>query len=186
MGLKITYPKVMFRTLFDRATFVLKNSRGMSMLEVAIGLIILAVALVAFLSSAGNVSFFNKRAEQENKATQLASNKMEEIKRLSTNEASGGDYGFSYVTSKTGFLSNMTRNSAYKYSSSATEDEYTIAVTLEVYDTATGNVANGDVSFDAPDQIRVIQATVEITWNDMKGQSKSVQLATLLHRRQFI
>ncbi|GEM_PF-968545 len=170
----------------SRVAQVIKNQSGVSMLEVAIGLLILAVALVAFLSSAGNVSYFNKRAEQENKATQLASNKMEEIKRLSTNEATGGDYGFSYVTSQTGMLASMTRGSAYKYSTSDTEDIYTRTWTLEVYDTTTNAVATGDVSFDTPDQIRVIQATVEVTWTDMKGQSKSVQLATLLHRRQFI
>ncbi len=177
----------MTKKLFpDRITQVIKNQSGLSMLEVAIGLLILAVALVAFLSSAGNVSYFNQRAEQENKATQLASNKMEEIKRISTNEATGSDYGFSYVTSQTGLLASMTRNSAYKYSSSETNDIYTIALTLEVYDTSTNAVANGDVSFDTPDQIRVIQSTVEVTWTDSKGQSKSVQLATLLHRRQFI
>jgi len=186
MGLKINYSKIMSKVSLSRATLILKNSRGLSMLEVAIGLLILAVALVAFLSSAGNVSYFNKRAEQENKATQLASNKMEEIKRLSTNEPTGGNYGFSYVTSKTGLLASMTRNSAYKYSTSDTEDIYTRTWTLEVYDTSTGAVANGDASFDSPDQIRVIQATVEITWTDMKGQAKSVQLSTLLHRRQFI
>ncbi len=183
----ITFRQKMTKKLFpDRITQVIKNQGGLSMLEVAIGLLILAVALVAFLSSAGNVSYFNKRAEQENKATQLASNKMEEIKRISTNEATGSDYGFSYVTSKTGLLASMTRNSAYKYSSSETSDIYTVTSTLEVYDTSTSAVANGDISFDTPDQIRVIQSTVEVTWTDMKGQSKSVQLATLLHRRQFI
>jgi len=186
MGL-ITFKQKMTKKLIpNRIGQAIKNQSGLSMLEVAIGLLILAVALVAFLSSAGSVSYFNQRAEQENKATQLASNKMEEIKRISTNEATGSDYGFSYVTSQTGLLASMTRNSAYKYSSSETEDIYTVTSTLEVYDTSTGAVANGDVSFDTPDQIRVIQSTVEVTWTDMKGQSKSVQLATLLHRRQFI
>ena len=87
---------------------LIKGKKGVTLIEVLITLVIITVGIIGLLSSLSSVTLYNNRAQQKTLATQFIGNKMETIKRYSINEPSGGSFGYDYLISTTGFLSDMT------------------------------------------------------------------------------
>ncbi|GJL78970.1 MAG: hypothetical protein NPINA01_19590 [Nitrospinaceae bacterium] len=155
------------------------------MLEVLVGMAILSVGILGLLSSAHNSSHFQRHANDLTLATMHATNKLEEIKRVGTNEPTGGAFGFDYLIDDTtgGFLNGYSAPDDWTRSSSDTVDGITRNWVVSVYPSSAQTAAQ---SFLIPGAIRMVEAVVTTSWTDEKGETKTVEMAGILHRRQFV
>ncbi len=165
------------------ATCVFNNPRGFTMLEVLISMSIFAVGILGLISSVTSVMHYQRHSKDMTLATMHATAKLEEIKRRATNEPTGGAYGFSYLVKQdgTGYTAGYTGTN-FKKESSDVIDGYNRAWSLEIYPAS----VQGTQSFTDPGGIKMVEAVVTASWVDEKGETKSVEVATVLHRRQFV
>ena len=154
---------------------------GFTLIEVLIGLVILTVGLLGLVHSVNSVMRYQQSAANMTKATMYSTNKLEEIKRLATNEPTGGSYGFSYLVSDYLSTEGMTEVSNKKYSKTE-EVESGIYRTwsLEIYPSSSTD------TFEAPESIQMVEVVVQTQWTDAENMSKNVELGAVLHRRQFL
>ena len=75
------------------------NQGGFTLIEVLISMVILTIGIFGLIQTASSVIFFQKHSANVTEATLKTANKIEEVKRLSANEPTGGIFGFTYLTS---------------------------------------------------------------------------------------
>lgn len=166
-----------------KSSALLVSDRGFTMLEILVSLVLLTVGILGILSSVSSVMHYQRHSRDMTLATMHATNKLEEIKRVGTNEPTGGAFGFSHLVDSTagGYVNGYTAPDDWTRSSSDTVDGMTRTWTLNIYPFQDANQ-----DFTVPNLIRMVEAVVTVQWTDERGNQKNVELATVLHRRQFI
>jgi prepilin-type N-terminal cleavage/methylation domain-containing protein len=162
----------------------MQSQSGFTFIEVLISITILSVGILGLLSSTGSVSINQRNADNFTEATMIASDRMEEIKGLATNEPSGGIYGFTYfVNDQTGgFLNGFATPNNNSRSLTDTVNGFTRITTVENYPSSIW----GTESFVTPDAIHMVEAKVDVSFVGPSGSTKNVSLSTVLQGRQFI
>ncbi len=179
-----------------------QSQSGFTFLEVLIAISVLSFGILGLLTTSHTVSVNQRSADQVTEATMMATDELEEIKRLATNEPLGGIYGFKYLvdTSATGYLNStdfasapndFTRVKTNQYHATDHPDitpGFTRITTLRVhpFDDGTVTAMENFATTSAQDQIHMVEAIVNVTWNDHDGRTRNVELSTVLQRRQFI
>lgn len=172
--------KNIFHTTHKNILQEVRNHEGFTFLEVLISTVILSIGIFGLIKTADSVIYYQNQARQITEATFLTTNKIEEVKLLSTNEPTGGSFGFNYLVSDYLTDEGLTQVDDQTYTKSETDGDYTVTWTLQVYPPgATG-------TFDEPTSISILEVLVTTTWTDSRSQDKDVELASVIHRRQFI
>lgn len=159
---------------------MVRNQGGFTLLEVLISMVILSVGIFGLIKSADSIIFYQNHSRLVTEATFNTTSKIEEIKRYAANEPSGGAFGFNYLV--TDFLTDkgFSKVDDFTYSKTTTEGNFTITSTLQVYP------SGGSETFDDPTSIHMLEVEIKTAWTDSRGQTKDVEIATVIHRRQFI
>ncbi len=157
-----------------------QSQQGTTLVEVVVSMAILAVGIFGLIKAANSVIFHQNNSRLVTEATMKTTNKIEEVKRLSANEPTGGVYGFDYLV--TDYLTDegLTKDDDYTYSKTETDGDFSITVQLQVYP------SGGDEKFDDPTSIRMLEVLVTTDWTDSHGKARDVEMASVIHRRQFI
>ena len=167
----------------------LKDKRGFTLSEVLLAVSLLTVGILGITSLTTTTIKSNYLSRELTRATTLTEEKMEEIKRLATNEpvAGASTLGFSYLISSTGYLGTMYDNGTNGDAASGdgiyTDDDTSANITrrwtLEPY-------PSGGPAFDDPASVTGVTVTVISQYVDMNGSTHTVQLQSLINRRQFV
>jgi len=157
-----------------------RNQKGFTLIEVLISMVILSVGVFSLIKAADAVIYYQNNSRLVTEATLKTTNKIEEIKRLSAEEPTGGSFGFNYLV--TNYLADavFTEISNQNYKKIETDGDFTITTTLQVYPSGTSE------TFDEPTSIHMLEVVVKTEWTDSRGQNKNVEMASVLHRRQFV
>lgn len=157
-----------------------RSQEGFTLLEVVISMLILSVGIFGLIKSAGSVIYYQNNSRLITEATLITTNKIENTKRYAANEPTGGTYGFNYLT--TDYLTDQvfTEISNQNYRKIETEGDFTITTDLQIYPSGTSE------NFDESTSIHMLEVVVKTEWTDSRGQSKNVEMASVLHRRQFV
>jgi prepilin-type N-terminal cleavage/methylation domain-containing protein len=157
-----------------------RNQEGFTLMEVLVSMVILSVGIFGLMKTASSVIYHQNNSKMTTEATLNTANKIEEIKRLSTNEPTGGTFGFNYLV--TDYLTDqgLSEIDNQTYQRSTTEGDFTITLTLQIYPSGTSE------TFDAPKTIPMLEVLVQTAWTDSRGGAKDVEMAAIIHRRQFI
>ena len=169
----------------------IQSQSGFTFIEVMIAITIFSVGVLGLMTSTHTVSHGQRNSDFITEATLIASDRMEEIKRRSTNEPSGGTFGFShFVSDQTGgFMNGWTalNNNERQISENNGDDPtilpgFTRVTTVSVYPASVW----GSEDFLVPANIHMVEVVVDVSWTGTTGNSKNIQLNTVLQRRQFI
>lgn len=178
-----------------------QSQAGFTFIEVIIAIAVLSFGVLGLITTTHTVSVNQRNADDATEATMVATDELENIKRLATNEPLGGIYGFRYVvnTQPAGFLNPTdfpTSPNDYTRSKVETNAQdpsipvgFTKTTTVAVYPSTGPGDVTGTENFTTPDttdDIHMVEATVEVAWSNHTGSTKSVQLSTILQRRQII
>jgi prepilin-type N-terminal cleavage/methylation domain-containing protein len=157
-----------------------RNQKGFTLIEVMVSMVVLAVGLFGLIKTADSVIYYQNNSRLVTEATMKTANKIEEIKRFAANEPTGGVYGFNYLV--TDYLTDegLTKDDDWTYSKTETDGDFSITSQLQVYP------SGGDETFDDPTSIHMLEALVTTSWSDSRSNTKEVEMASVLHRRQFI
>lgn len=157
-----------------------QNQKGFTIIEVVISMAILTVGIFGLIKAANSVIFFQNNSRLVTEATMKTTNKIEEVKRFSANEPTGGVYGFNYLV--TDYLTDegLTEDDDWTYSKTEQDGDFSITWQLQVYP------SGGDEKFEEPTSIYMLEILVTTDWTDSRGQAKNVEMASVIHRRQFI
>ena len=156
------------------------NQGGFTLIEVLISMVILTIGIFGLIQTASSVIFFQKHSANVTEATLKTANKIEEVKRLSANEPTGGIFGFTYLTSTYLTDEGFTEVDDQTYSKAETDGDFTQTLVLQIYPTGTTE------TFDEPTGIHMLEVLVTTEWTDSRGSDREVEIAAVLHRRQFI
>jgi len=164
-----------------------KNKQhGFTLIETLVSILILTIGILGLIRVADSIIYHQSKSGEVTQATLLTTNKIEEIKRLSTNEPSGGIYGFNYLVTDYLVDKKMTQINEKTYSFSEVINEgsklpkMTRTVTLQTYP------PGDESSFSDPSKIDLLEAVIKTEWTDKRGNKKSVELGSLIHKRHFI
>ena len=157
-----------------------RNQEGFTLMEVLVSMVILSVGIFGLMKTAGSVIYHQNNSKMTTEATLNTANKIEEIKRLSTNEPTGGTFGFNYLVTDYLTDAGFSEIDNQTYQRSTTEGDFTITLTLQIYPSGTSE------TFDAPTTIPMLEVLVQTAWTDSRGGAKDVEMAAIIHRRQFI
>lgn len=161
----------------------MQSHSGFTFLEVLVAITILSVGILGLLSSSGSVSVNQRSADNMTEATMIASDRMEEIKRFSTNEPLGGIYGFSYFVDDTsGFLTGFSAPDDFERTLTETVGNFSRTTTVSVYPAA----AQATENFTIPETIHLVEVQVDVSYTGPTGGTKNTVLSTVLQRRQFV
>ena len=157
-----------------------RNQEGFTLMEVLVSMVILSVGIFGLMKTAGSVIYHQNNSKMTTEATLNTANKIEEIKRLSTNEPTGGRFGFNYLV--TDYLTDegFSEIDNQTHSKSVTDGDFTTTQTLQIYPSGTSE------TFDEPTTIHMLEVVVKTAWIDSRGGAKDVEMAAVIHRRQFI
>ena len=157
-----------------------RNQEGFTLIEVLVSMVILSVGIFGLTKSVSTVIFHQKNSQMITEATLNTANKIEEIKRFSTNEPTGGTFGFNYLV--TDYLTDegLSEDDDQTYSKSETDGDFTTTQTLQIYPSGTSE------TFDEPTSIHMLEVVVKTEWTDSRGGARDVEMAAVIHRRQFI
>ena len=159
---------------------------GFTLIEILVSITILTVGILGLIMVVDSIIYYQSKSAEVTQATLLTTNKIEEIKRLSTNEPSGGIYGFNYLITEYLVEKKMTQIDEKTYffseiiSVGPHHPKMTRTVTLQTY--PPGN----ESSFSDPSTIDLLEAIIKTEWTDKRGKKKSVELGSLIHKRHFI
>jgi prepilin-type N-terminal cleavage/methylation domain-containing protein len=157
-----------------------RNQKGFTFLEVMISTVILSVGIFGLIKTADSVLFYQSHSKNTTDATLKTANKIEEIKRLSSNEPTGGAFGFNYLTTDYLTDESLTKVDDQTYTKSEVDGDFTITWTLQVYPSGT------DETFEDSTSIHMLEVLVTTSWTDSRGATREVELSSVIHRRQFI
>ena len=162
------------------------KQHGFTLIEILVSISILTIGILGLIKVVDSVIYYQSKSSEVTQATLLTTNKIEEIKRLSINEPSGGIYGFNYLVTDYLVDKKMTQVDEKTYSFSEVINEgsklpkMTRTVTLQTYP------LGDESSFSDPGKIDLLEAIIKTEWIDKRGNKKSVELGSLLHKRHFI
>lgn len=168
-----------------------QSQAGFTLIEVLVALTVLSFGVLGLITTTHSVSLHQRKADDVTEATMVATDYIENIKRLATNEPLGGIYGFDYVVNSQagGFLAgyNAPNNFMRNLAETNTEDPdipvgFTRTTTLTVFPPPAWATEN----FTIPNEIHMIEVQVNVAWTDSTGIAKNIALNTVLQRRQFI
>ena len=162
-----------------------RNQQGFTLIEVMVSMVILSVGIFGLIKTASSVIYFQDSSRLTTEATLITTNKIEDIKRLSTEEPTGGTFGFNYLT--TTFFDGppawaAAGNQAFTLTEPSTgysSEGFKTTTLLQVY-------SPGDADFDNPITIKMLELVVKTEWKDSRGIAKEIEMASVLHRRQFL
>ena len=157
-----------------------RNQEGFTLMEVLVSMVILSVGIFGLMKIASSVIYHQNNSKMTTEATLNTANKIEEIKRLSTNEPTGGTFGFNYLV--TDYLTDegFSEIDNQTHSKSVTDGDFTTTQTLKIYPSGTSE------TFDEPTTIHMLEVVVKTAWTDSRGGAKDVEMAAVINRRQFI
>lgn len=162
------------------------KQHGFTLIEILVSISILTIGILGLIVVVDSIIYYQSKSAEVTQATLLTTNKIEEIKRLSTNEPSGGIYGFNYLVTDYLIEKKMTQIDEKTFSFSEVINEgsklpkMTRTVTLQTY-------PPGDKSsFSDPEKINLLEAIIKTEWIDKRGNKKRVELGSLIHKRHFI
>ncbi|HIE80828.1 MAG TPA: prepilin-type N-terminal cleavage/methylation domain-containing protein [Nitrospinaceae bacterium] len=132
-----------------------RNQEGFTLMEVLVSMVILSVGIFGLMKTAGSVIYHQNNSKMTTEATLNTANKIEEIKRLSTNEPTGGAFGFNYLV--TDYLTDegFSEIDNQTYSESRTVGDFTTTQTLQIYPSGTSE------TFDDPTAIHMLEVVVK-------------------------
>ena len=156
------------------------NESGFTLMEVLISIILLSFGMLSLVSSMSAIQTYQNRADSLTEATILTTAKMEELKRIGTNEPTGGAFGFNYLVSDYLTDESLTENSNQQYTKTETLGDYTRTWYLNIYPSSSSQ------NFDVPLEVVMVEAVVNTAWTDLNGITRNVELGAVLHRRQFL
>ena len=162
------------------------HQAGFTLIEVLVSMIIMAIGILGLIKVVDSVIYHQSKSSELTQATLLASNKIEEIKRLSMNEPTGGIYGFKYLVTDYLVEKNMIKMNDKTYSASEIINKspdlpkMTTSVTLRTFP------PGDDSSFSDPGKINLLEVIIKTEWIDRKGNQKNVELGSLIHKRGSI
>ena len=162
------------------------DQAGFTLIEVLVSMTILALGILGLITVVNSIMYYQSKSREVTQATLLIKNKIEEIKRISTNEPSGGKYGFIYLVTDYLVAQSMNQVNNKKYSLSEVLDkgkelpQMTRTLTLQTYPQESNR------SFSDPDQINLLEVIVRMEWVDKRGNTKSMEMGSLIHKRHFI
>ncbi len=161
------------------------SQAGFTLIEILIALAIFSIGMLGILSSVNSVMFHQANARDMSLATLYSTQKIEEIKQIATNEPAGGGFGFDYLLGTWPSASTMTSVDNWTYSDTDTpQTGFTRTWTLSAYPAGGSNPHLADAANRA--QVNMVQVSVTTSWTDSRGNTHSVPISVLLHRRQFI
>mgnify|MGYP001288600849 FL=1 len=162
------------------------NQAGFTLIEVLVSMTILAMGILGLITIVNLIMYHQSKSREVTQATLLIKNKIEEIKRISINEPSGGIFGFNYLVTDYLVAESMNQVNNKKYSRSEVLDkgkelpQMTRTLTLQTYP------QDSNRSFSDPDQINLLEVIVRMEWVDKRGDTKSMEMGSLIHKRHFI
>jgi len=157
-----------------------QGQKGFTLIEVVVSMVILSVGIFGLIKTASSVIYHQDNSRLITEATLITTNKIENTKRYAANEPTGGAYGFNYLTTDYLTDESFTEISDQNYRKIETDGDFTITTNLQIYpSTSTEN-------FDSPTAIRMVEVVVTTGWTDSRGQAKNIEMASVLHRRQFV
>ena len=162
------------------------NSAGFTLIEVLASMTILSVGILGLASAVNSVNQYQNQSKNVTLATMYTTNQLENIKRFATNEPTGGSFGFDFLIGNgvNDFLSlnGYALTDDRTRTDSVTVNGFTTESVLTIFPTTAPTAEN----FTNPGAIRLVDIQVTTTWTNAKGNTKTVQAGTVLHRRQFI
>ena len=163
-----------------------KNKQyGFTLIEILVSISILTIGILGLIIVVDSIIYYQSKSAEVTQATLLTTNKIEEIKRLSTNEPSGGIYGFNYLVTDYLVDKQMTQINEKTYSFSEVINEgpklpkMTRTVTLQTYP------PEDESSFSDPGKINLLEVIIRTEWIDKRGNKKNMELGSLIHKRHF-
>jgi prepilin-type N-terminal cleavage/methylation domain-containing protein len=165
---------------------IFHNQIGFTLIELLISIVILTVGILGLIKVVDSVVFYQDQSHNNSRATLFVTNKIEEIKRLSTNEPAGGIFGFDYLVRDYANETGMDRVNDTTYSIVETIDEGNGSAVINRSLTFKTYPPDEDISFSDPELINLLEVIVKAEWVDNKGRSQDFEMGSLIHRRQFI
>jgi len=165
---------------------IFHNQIGFTLIELLISIVVLSVGILGLIKVVDSVIFYQNRSHDNSRAALFVTNKIEEIKRLSTNEPSGGIYGFDYLVRDYANDMGMNRDNDTTYSIIETIDEGNGSTVINRSLTFKTYPPDEDISFSDPELINLLEVIVKAEWIDNRGLSQDFEMGSLIHRRQFI
>ena len=125
--------KINFKTQFE-ILLPFGNSAGFTLIDVMASMVILSVGILGLASSINSVTQFQNESKNMTLATMHTTSKLEEIKRVGTNEPTGGAFGYDYMVDDTakGFLNGYAAPDDWKRSSNEVINGFTRNLVLTV------------------------------------------------------
>lgn len=157
-----------------------RNQKGFTLMEVMVSMVILSIGLFGLIKSADSVIFYQNNSRLVTEATMLTANKIEQIKGFSANDPTGGAFGFDYLVTTYLTEAGLTADDDWTYSKTEQDGEFDVTWQLQVFP------SGGDETFDDTLSIHMLEVLVTTSWTDSRGNAKNVEMASVLHRRQFI
>ena len=165
---------------------IFHNQTGFTLIELLISMVILTVGILGLIKVVDSVVFYQNQSNNNSRAALFVTNKIEEIKRLSTNEPAGGIFGFDYLVRDYANENGMNRVNDTTYSITETIDEGNGSTVINRSLTFKTYPPDEDISFSDPELINLLEVIVKAEWIDNRGRSQDFEMGSLIHRRQFI
>ena len=165
---------------------IFHNQIGFTLIELLISIVVLTVGILGLIKVVDSVIFYQDQSHNNSRAALFVTNKIEEIKRLSTNEPAGGIYGFDYLVRDYANETGMNRVNDTTYSIVETIDEGNGSTVINRSLTFKTYPPDEDISFSDPELINLLEVIVKAEWIDNRGRSQDFEMGSLIHRRQFI
>ncbi len=161
----------------------MQSHSGFTFIEVLVAITILSVGILGLLSTSGSVSLNQRGADNMTEATMIASDQMERIKSVASNEPLGGAFGFSYFVDDTnGFLVGYsTPDTVTRTLTETVGGNFSRTTTVTVYP----NTAPANQNFTTPLNIQMVETQIDVSYTNPTGATKNIVLSTVLQRRQF-
>jgi prepilin-type N-terminal cleavage/methylation domain-containing protein len=162
------------------------KQHGFTLIETLVSISILTIGILGLMRVVDSVIYYQSKSAEVTQATLLSTSMIEEIKRFSINEPSGGRYGFNYLVTDYLVDKKMTKINEKTYSFTEVINEgsklpkMTRTVTLQTYP------SGDEISFSAPGKINLLEVIIKTEWIDKRGNKKNVELGTLINKRYFV
>ncbi len=157
-----------------------RNQKGFTLVEVMVSVVVLAVGLFGLIKTADSVIFYQNNSRLVTEATMKTTNKIEQIKGFSANDPTGGAFGFDYLVTTYLTDEGLTQDDDWTYSKTEQDGDFNVTWQLQVFP------SGGDETFNDPLSIHMLEVLVTTSWTDSRGTNKELEMASVLHRRQFI
>ncbi len=174
----------------------LENAKGFTLIEALVSTVILSVGILGLASSVNSVVRYQNKSNNMSQATLLTAAKIEEIRRVGTNEAPGGGGIFSfaylvnnqavnplpgYITAQNQFIGG---DGIRVVSAVDTPGIFTRTTQIQVWPL---NAPNGEnfATLATQTAINMVEVQVTTTWQDSFGNTHSAQSGTVISKRRF-